>query len=124
MSAKVTLFASKVKALDRAAVRALEKTTGALYTEIVQAQVIPFQSGHLQNDSTFADTSEAARGYTEIVSSTPYARRLYFHPEYHFSTEENPAARGKWFADWMPGGKHKDFAPKAFAALYKREAGI
>ena len=124
MSAKATLFTGKVKALDRAAVRALEKTTEALYTEIVQAQVIPFQSGHLQDDSTFADTSGASKGYTEIVSSTPYARRLYFHPEYHFNKEENPNARGKWFADWMAGGKKKDFAPKAFAKLYKQESGI
>lgn len=27
----------------------------------------------------------------------PYARKLYYHPEYNFSTEHNPEAGGYWF---------------------------
>ena len=124
MSAKVTLFKEKLSALDAAAVRALEKTAEALHTEIVQAQVIPFQTGHLQNDSTFPDYGEAHEGYAEIVSSTPYARRLYYHPEYHFSHEENPNAKAKWFEDWADGGAKQAFAGQVFAALYKKETGL
>lgn len=122
--AKVTLYAGKLKALDNAVIRALEQTTEALHSEIVQAQVIPFRTGHLQNDSTFTDFERSGEGYTEIVSSTPYARRLYYHPEYHFNREENVNAKGKWFEDWEHGGANEDFAAETFAALFKREAGL
>lgn len=36
-------------------------------------------------------------GSGEVMWRTPYARRLYFHPEYNFSTEHNPQAGGYWF---------------------------
>lgn len=80
--------------------------------------------GHLQNDSTFVDTSHSAQGQVEIVSSTPYARRLYYHPEYNFNQTENPSAGAHWFDPWADGGVHEDFAGKAFAQLYKQEAGL
>ena len=122
-SAKVTFFQTKLRALDHAAVRSLEKTAEALHTEIVQAQVLPFRQGHLQNDSTFVDTSHSAEGHVDIVSSTPYARRLYYHPEYNFSHEENPNAQAHWFDPWADGGEHEDFAGKAFKQFYRQEAG-
>ena len=100
-SCKVTLFEPRLRALDDAAIRALEKTAEAIHTEVVQEQVMPFRTGHLQNDSTFVDTSDSARGHVDIVSSTPYARRLYFHPEYNFNREENPNAGGRWFDPWQ-----------------------
>ena len=31
-------------------------------------------------------------GDGEIRYRTPYARRLYYHPEYNFSTKKNPEA--------------------------------
>ena len=31
-------------------------------------------------------------GSGKIRYRTPYARRLYYHPEYNFSTEKNPEA--------------------------------
>ena len=122
--AKVTLFYSAINKIDKATIRALEKAAEAVHTEIVQAQVIPFDTGHLQNDSTFVDTSESSKGHVDIVSSTPYARRLYYHPEYHFQTKNNRQARGKWFEPWLPGGEHEDFPSKAFAKLLKKEAGL
>lgn len=122
-SAKVIFDAGKLRRLDRASVRALEKTAEALHTEIVQAQVIPFQQGHLQNDSTFVDISHSTKGHVDIVSSTPYARRLYYHPEYNFSHEENPNAQAHWFEPWADGGAKAEFAQKAFRTLYRREAG-
>ena len=112
-----------IRKLDKAAVTALEQTAEALHTEVVQAQVMPRKSGHLQNESTFIETSRAGQGSVAIVSSTPYARRLYFHPEYNFSKEANPNAKGQWFEDWLPGGKKQDFARNTFAQNYRRLAG-
>lgn len=148
----------KIRKLTKASITALEQTAEALHTEVVQAQVMPFDDpqvierrvygkrgqfakngreykgklvretvhggGTLQNESTFVDYRKSNSGVASIVSSTPYARRLYYHPEYHFDKGENPDAKGKWYEDWMPGGKHEDFCQKAFAELYKRLAGL
>ena len=71
----IKLNMPRINQLTRAAVVALEQTAEALHTEVVQAQVMPFDTGNLQNESTFVDTSEASSGKVSLVSSTPYARR-------------------------------------------------
>lgn len=36
-------------------------------------------------------------GDGEVIWQTPYARRLYYNPQYSFSTDTNPNAQGLWF---------------------------
>lgn len=158
VSSTVKIDMGKIRKLTKASITALEQTAKALHTEVVQAQVMPFDDpqviekrvygkrgqfakngreykgkivretvhggGTLQNDSTFVDYRKSNSGTASLVSSTPYARRLYFHPEYHFDKGENPDAKGRWYEDWLPGGKHEDFCQKAFAKLYRRLAGL
>ena len=124
VSSVIKLKLPKIRELTDAQITALEQTAEALHTEVVQTQVFPRDTGALQNESTFLDRSESSHGKVSLVSSTPYARRLYFHPEYHFQTGENPNARGKWYTDWLPGGKEADFAAKTFKELYRRMADI
>lgn len=115
----------KIRQLADAQVQALELTAEALHTEVVQAQVFPRDTGNLQNESTFVDYSQARQGKVSIVSTAPYARRLYFHPEYHFQTKENPNAKGRWYEDWIPpNGPVSDFAPETFKKIYKRLTGV
>lgn len=116
----VKLNFPKISQLTQAQVTALEQTAEALHTEVEQAQVFPFDKGTLQNESTFVDASESSHGKVSIISSTPYARRLYFHPEFHFKKDENPNAKGKWYDDWLPGGKEADFAMQTFKENYRR----
>lgn len=124
VKSSVRLFKPKITQLTKAQTRALELTAEALHTEVVQAQVFPFDTGDLQNESTFVDISESSSGRVSIISSTPYARRLYFHPEYFFQTKENPNAGGEWYEDWLPGGSKSDFAVKAFKEIYRRLTGV
>lgn len=119
----VTINTRRIKELTAAQIKALEMTAEALHTEIVQAQVMPRDTGHLQNDSTFVDYSNSKKGTVSLVSQTPYARRLYFHPEYTFSTTENPNAQGQWLETWISGDK-KDFCKDTFKALYKQIGGV
>ena len=114
----------RIKQLTQAAVTALEMTAEALHTEVVHAQVMPFETGNLQNESTFVDYSESKQGKVTLVSSTPYARRLYYHPEYNFQTDENPFAGGEWYEPWLPGGVSQDFARNAFKRFYKKAGGV
>lgn len=115
---------SRIRQLSNAAVSALETTAEALHVEVQQAQVMPFDTGNLQGESTFVDYSESKDGKVMLVSSTPYARRLYYHPEYNFQTHENPNAKGVWYEDWLAGGSNADFAKKAYKQFYKREGGV
>lgn len=124
VSSKIKLNLPVINKLNAAQQAALHDTTDALLTQVKNTEVMPFDSGNLQNESTFADYTNLANGKTKIVSSTPYARRLYFHPEYNFSREENIAAGGKWLAPWLEGGTRQNFWQKAFARFYKREAGL
>lgn len=124
-----------VRRLTAAAQVSLAQTAGAIRTDVVQRQVMPRDTGTLQNESTFVYTQDIANGKVELISSTPYARRLYYHPEYNFHQtpwtdesgkkhEGNANAKGRWFDDYMKGGKKQDFAPKAFGKFYKKNAGL
>lgn len=84
VTSKIKINQTAIKAITAKAQAALEQTAEALHTEVVQAQVIPRDTGALQNESTFVDTSKSNQGKVSIVSSTPYARCLYYHPEYNF----------------------------------------
>ena len=50
---------------------------------------MPYKTGALQNESTFVDYESAKEGHIRLVSSTPYARRLYFNPQYDFRRDVN-----------------------------------
>ncbi|MCI6467451.1 MAG: hypothetical protein MSA90_18555 [Faecalicatena sp.] len=114
----------RIRDLTEAQVEALEQTAEYLRTEVVQAQVMPFDMGTLQNESTFADYSESKSGKVSLISTQPYARRVYFHPEYEFQTEENPHARGKWYEDWLPGGQKANDCKQEYEQIYKRITGV
>lgn len=135
VTSKIKLNLPVLKQFDTAQQTALRNTTDALLRQIKNSQVMPFDTGNLQNESTFADYANLAEGETKIVSSTPYARRLYFHPEYKFHRAvwvdkdgkkhgANKNAGGKWLAPWLKGGARQNFCQKAFARFYKQEAGL
>lgn len=120
----IKLNTRRIRQLDKATIRALEMTAEALHTEVVQAEIVPRDGGALQGEKMFVDMSESNKGHVEVVHEGPYARRLYFHPEYNFQTYENAFAQGKWFEPWLPGGISEDFAQKAFNKFLKKEGKI
>lgn len=124
VSSKVKLNFPKIKQLTKAQVTALEQTAEALHEEVQQARVIPRDTGNLQGEAFFVDYSESSAGKVTLVHNTPYARRLYFHPEFKFSKIENPNAQGKWFKYWEEGGRYQSFAIDAYKKIYRRLTGV
>lgn len=118
VSSRVELNVSVLNMLDNAQFEALAQTADATLTELRNRQVMPFDTGNLQNDSTFVDDSQ--RDKVSIVSSTPYARRLYFHPEYNYRRGNNASAGGKWFDSFL----NDDFIVSAYAKLLKQKGGL
>jgi hypothetical protein len=96
---------SALHQISRAQAQALAMTAQQMLNETRNDQVMPFDTGNLQNESSFVDDKDASRGKASIVHDTPYARRLYYHPEYNFRTDKNPNARGEWWEDWLTGSK-------------------
>lgn len=123
VSSTIRLNEAKLEELTRQQYISLAQTADALLTDLRDEQMMPFNTGNLQNDSTFIDDSQKMQGRVSIVSSTPYARRLYYHPEYNFRRNNNARAGGKWFEPYISGSK-SDFAVKAFKQLFKRNGGL
>ena len=118
VTSRVELNMSVLNMLDKAQREAFEQTADATLTELRDRQVMPFDTGNLQNDSTFIDDSQKDK--VSIVSSTPYARRLYFHPEYNYRRGNNSRAGGKWFESFL----NDDFIQNAYAKLLKQKGGL
>ena len=123
VSSTIKLNEAKLKELTRQQYISLAQTADALVTDLRDSQIMPFDTGNLQNDSTFLDDSQKEQGRVSIVSSTPYARRLYYHPEYNFRTTNNRNAGGKWFEPYISGNR-TDFLKDTFAKLFKRNGGL
>jgi hypothetical protein len=111
---KVNWNFGAVRQVEQAVATALEQTAQAVLEDVEKEQVMPKNTGTLSEASTFLYDAESRTGVVAIVSDTPYARRLYYHPEYNFQTSKNKNAGGKWFQPWIDGDK-KEFAAKAFA---------
>lgn len=116
IKARVIMDRGKLLKLSDAQIKAVELTAEALKTEVMSAQVVPKQVSTLEGSGFVEPVSP---GKVKLVYDTPYARRLYWHPEYNFRTDKNPNARGKWLEPWIKGDK-KDFARKAFRTIYRR----
>lgn len=56
---------------------------------------IPKDTGELERSSI--RFSRPGEGHIEW--NTPYARRLYYNPQYNFSHDVNPNASGLWFEE-------------------------
>ena len=123
VNSKIKLNIPQINKLSKSATKALEMTTEHLHTEVRNDQVMPFREGHLSGELTAPDYSEIEQGKANINTEGPYARRLYFHPEYNFNRNENKNAKGKWYEDYISGTK-KNFCKEIFTELYKKGAGL
>lgn len=124
VSSTVNLDFGTLNMLEENAAEALAQTADALLTEVKNAQVMPKDTGNLQIESTFVDDRNARKGTVVLSSSTPYARRLYFHPEYHFNRADNAMAQGEWLKFWLPGGTRQNFCVKKFMEIYRGLCGL
>ena len=109
---------TKINKLIEAHKKALEMTADAVLSDIRTSQVVPKDTGTLEGDGSFVDKSELMNSIARIVFDTPYARRLYWHPEYNFRTDKNVNAQGKWMDAYINGEKD-DFIKNAYSRFLK-----
>lgn len=120
VKSKIKINKQKVKEIEDATILSLKQTATATLTDIISQGYIPFDSGNLQNEGTFVDIEEAENGKVSIVSSTPYARRLYYNADgFNFQSVNNSNARDHWFEPYIDG-QDKDFIKETFKKFLKR----
>jgi len=105
--------------LKAAAVGALERTAVEVLTDIRHSQVVPKDTGALE-ESGFVQIKGVV---ASIIFDTPYARRLYWHPEFNFRTDKNPYAQGLWMDMYLPGGTKEGYVRAIFARHFKALSG-
>jgi len=116
VNVKVTLNQAVLKNLEQIQQQGVEMTAEAVRTDIVTSQVVPKQRGELELSGHVVIVE---KGKVKLVYDTPYARRLYWHPEYNFRKDKNPNARGKWMEPYYSGEKKK-FVQQTFATIVKQ----
>lgn len=122
MGVVVRINQHRINELSKTAVKALEMTVEAVHTDIGQAETVPMRTGALSGEQFFVDYEDSRTGRVSLVNSTPYARRLYYHPEYKFRKEFHANAGALWFVPYLTGAK-KSFARQVFARLYRALGG-
>ena len=118
VNVKVELYQDQIRRLTNAVTLSAEQAAEAVKSDIDASQTVPKNTGELER-SGFVRVSKSR---FQIIYDTPYARRLYWHPEYKFRKDKNPNAGGLWMQPYIDGEK-KDFFKKAFRARLKVNAG-
>ncbi len=116
---KITYNTKNINMINEATRLALLDTAEAVKTDLVQSQTMPFDTGVMQNDSTYVDDKRIIKGVARLVTDTPYARKVYFDPEITIHQDQNPNAKQRWFDDYISGEK-KNLPIKYFQQMLKR----
>lgn len=130
----IKINTSGIKAAEEDILRALALTALALQKKVREAEVVPRDSGQLEDVKFYVDDSNLSNGIVSLVFEGPYARRLYYHPEYNFHREPwtdskgnqhdgNPNAQGLWMSLWEPGGVYGDEPQALFDEIIQQIMG-
>lgn len=68
--------------------------------EYIDEAVLKYSSPYVPMDTGMLDKSGILGtdiGSAEVQYITPYAAKIYYHPEYNFRTMPHAQARGEWF---------------------------
>lgn len=114
----IRLDNATLMALGRAKSEALEQTVEAVLSDIKTSAVVPKDTGMLE-DSGFTEIEEMV---ASVIFDTPYARRLYWHPEYNFRTDKNPNAGGLWLESYLTGEK-RQWVINTYSTFLKQLSG-
>lgn len=106
--------------LENAEINAIDclwKTAEALHTDVVQSQVMPRDTGDMQNK--FTSVQKVGKKAYKLLTTRPYAKWVYFNPENKkIHKEKNPNARDHWLEPYISGDK-KNYIYETFMKFTK-----
>lgn len=129
MKIEIKLDKQAIKNIENAAKAAASEAMEKLRKDLLDSETMPFDTGDMQNNQTFVsvegeETINGEDTYSvSLVTGSPQARRLYYHPEYQFQQGHNDNAGGLWLEPYINGDK-KDFVQTEFTKIFKEKSGI
>lgn len=126
MKIEIKLDKQAIRDIENAAKKAAAEAMEALRTDLINSQTMPFDTGDMQNNQTFVsvegeDSVNGEETYSvSLVTGSPQARRLYYHPEYQFQQGHNDNAGALWLEPYISGDKKNFVAEKYNEALKGR----
>ena len=108
---RVTIYPGAIKQLESAKKK-------AVLADIKTSGVVPKDTGALE-DSGYTLIEDMV---AYIIFDTPYARRLYWHPEFNFRTDKNVNAQGLWMQAYIDGEKNS-FVKDTYGKFLKQFGG-
>ena len=100
--------------LRSAQVSALAAAAEAVYDDLFDSETVPYDTGHLERDTTRISYGRLSDGAIEIRSDAEYAVFVYFRAEWYFNQSWNRAAGALWFDTYINGEKrgmfHEEYA--------------
>ena len=120
MKVEIKLDYSAIRKLEQAALAAAKDTLEIVYADLVAAQTMPFDTGDMQNNQTFVESTDSG---AVLITGSPQARRLYYHPEYNFQRGKNKNAGAYWLEPYISGSK-KEFAAAEFVETFRKRSGV
>lgn len=111
---------------DKGLEKTMEDTGNGVIRSIKLTQKVPYDTGKLEK-SIKLKVSKNKKGQVifSIEFETPYARRLYYHPEYHFQKTHNKNAQAYWLEEYRGHkGKGQDKIKNLFIKHYKKNGGL
>lgn len=115
---RVTIYPGAIKQLESAKKKAFDATVEAVLADIKTSGVVPKDAGALE-DSGYTLIEDMV---AYIIFDTPYARRLYWHPEFNFRTDKNVNAQGLWMQAYIDGEKNS-FVKDTYGKFLKQFGG-
>lgn len=120
MKISIKLDYNKIRQIEQAALASAAEALEVVYTDLVSSQTMPFDTGDMQNNQTFVERTENG---AVLITGSPQARRLYYHPEYNFQRGKNTNAGAFWLDPYISGSK-KDFVKAEFTEIFRKKAGL
>lgn len=99
--------------------KSLAMTAMAVETDLINSNTLPMGDTEMLEQSTHIGMISEDHAY--IATDTPYARRLYFHPEFNFRKDKHGSAGGRWFDPYISGSKRK-FAESALVKFLRKNS--
>lgn len=119
---KITINYKNIDEVRKGLQKALILTCENIKTDLEDRQVMPFDKGTLEESLNVERSDNLSEAI--IATSTPYARRLYFHPEYHFRKDNHPNAKAKWYEDYFAGHSRSKWLFNRFIKFVKENTNV
>ena len=97
---KVTLNNTAIANLNKKLAIIVEKTAEATKPEILNSGKVPIETNNLRQSSKVVSDKQNCKA--SILFTEPYAKRLYYHPEYNFKG----TGEGLWMDDFVNGNRN------------------